>query len=375
MSRLSVHLWSPGLVGFSGGIGRFSRELALALRASGNNVELLGKGDRKGAWEGMVVRGSERWPAAFRTPMFAVLLLFRCLVACPDVIVSTHPNFGPVARLARRLFGVRYVLVAHGIDVGPALSNMRILALREADGVWVVSRWTRGRVEALGVAAHKISIIPNTLSDAEFSASAGASPLASRYAIGEGEKVILTVARLDGREGYKGYDLVIESLPEVIRAIGAVRYLIVGGGSDANRIQVLAQSLGVGDRVTLCGFVPDEALADHYRLADVFAMPSRGEGFGIVFLEAMASGVPVMGGNQDGTVDALDDGKLGLLVDPISRDAIAVGLISLLGRKGPELWFDPSRLRDACLARFGRTSFRESVDRAVERLQHQRENT
>ena len=107
--------------------------------------------------------------------------------------------------------------------------------------------------------------------------------------------------------------------------------------------------------------ISDVAMAEHYRLADVFAMPSTGEGFGIVFLEAMGSGTPVLGGNQDGSVDALDGGKLGLLVDPTSVDAIADGLIALLKRQGPDLWFEREHLAEAVKATYGREAFRQKV--------------
>jgi glycosyltransferase involved in cell wall biosynthesis len=126
-------------------------------------------------------------------------------------------------------------------------------------------------------------------------------------------------------------------------------------------LEILAHGLGVSQAVTFAGFVPDEELADHYRLADVFAMPSSGEGFGIVFLESMGCGTTVLGGNLDGSVDALDGGNLGLLVDPTSNKAIADGLVSLLRREGPELWFDRSRLSSAVNELYGREAFRRRV--------------
>ena len=140
-----------------------------------------------------------------------------------------------------------------------------------------------------------------------------------------------------------------------------MRYLIAGKGEDRERLEVMASELGVSDSVTFAGFVPDEELADHYRLADVFAMPSTGEGFGIVFLEAMGCGTPVLGGDLDGSVDALDNGKLGLLVDPMSVNAIAEGLISLLRKEGSALWFDRENLSNALREKYGREAFRQRV--------------
>ena len=90
----------------------------------------------------------------------------------------------------------------------------------------------------------------------------------------------------------------------------------MGDGDDRPRLESLAVECGVAENVQFAGSVPPEELPDYFRLADVFVMPSTGEGFGIVFLEAMATGVRVIGGNQDGSADPLADGQLGWAVDP-----------------------------------------------------------
>jgi len=189
--------------------------------------------------------------------------------------------------------------------------------------------------------------------------------LAKRYNLRASERVVLTVARLDPGEDYKGYDRILQALPSIQAACGPVRFLLAGKGNDRPRLEAMARDLGVGHAVTFAGFVPDAELADHYRLADVFAMPSTGEGFGIVFLEAMACGTPVLAGNRDGSVDALDGGRLGHLVAPNDVDAIANGIIALLKRQGPGWWFDRQALHDAVTQRFGRTAFRETLRKVL----------
>lgn len=119
--------------------------------------------------------------------------------------------------------------------------------------------------------------------------------------------------------------------------------------------------MGLSNAPVLC-----ENSATPHRLADVFAMPSTGEGFGIVFLEAMACGTPVVAGNCDGAVDALDRGRLGKLVDPNDVSAIANGINSLLNKEGPALWFDREALHDAVTQRFGRTAFRTNLGKALD---------
>ena len=153
--------------------------------------------------------------------------------------------------------------------------------------------------------------------------------LIARYGLGE-KKVILTVGRMSSFERYKGHDRVIGVLEAVRSAVPNATYLIVGTGDDQPRLHALARKLDVADSVVFAGHVPADQLADHYGLADVFAMPSTGEGFGIVFLEAAAAGLPVIGGDKDGSADALADGAIGMTVDPDDRNALTQGLIDAL---------------------------------------------
>jgi len=360
MSPRAMQVCAPEFAVFGGGITTFSRELALALANSGNDLDLWSLSDRDGSWNGASLHGTGNVPRFARRQVFAARLFASAVRRRPDVIVSTHLNFGPVVDWAARATRAASVLVAHGIDVHRGLSRMRQRALRRASAVWAVSRWTRDRLTHIGIPAEKITIVPNTVDDVRFTPGPKPAALIERYGLRSGEQVILTVARLRSSEGYKGYDAVIRALPEV-RSVAPVRYLIAGDGDDRERIERLAIDLGLADAVTFCGFVPDDELPDHYRLADVFAMPSTGEGFGIVFLEAMASGICVLGGNRDGTCDALADGELGLLVDPLDARAVRDGLIRLLRREGPPSWFDAASLRQQMLRLYGRVVFRRRV--------------
>jgi glycosyltransferase involved in cell wall biosynthesis len=283
----------------------------------------------------------------------------------PALIIATHVNFAPVALLARLLTGCPYVVVAHGIDVHPGLSRLRTLALRRADAVWAVSRWTRERVLACGRSPAAVTIIGNSVDSERFEPGEPDPALRRRYGLAADDRILLTVARLDGAEQYKGYDTVLRALPALRQQFAAVRYLIVGTGSDRARVERLAAELGVAAQVTFCGFVADAELADHFRLADVFVMPSKGEGFGIVFLEAMACGTPVIGGDQDGSRDALADGRLGRLVDPDDAGALARELADMLGQQGAPRWFAPQALRADCLALHGRPAFAARIRDAL----------
>lgn len=359
---MRLHVWAPGFSTFQGGIGGFSRALVTALRDIGHDLYLCGKVDEPGTWNDFRLWGAGRLPPALRTPHFASGLIATCARDRPDFILSTHLNFGPAAHIAKRLFGTPYALVVHGVDMHEHLSHSRREAILAADKVIVISAWTRQRLFSnLPVDPVRVEILPNTVDEERFNVAARPAALVERYGLRPDERVVLTVARLDSKEAYKGYDRVLQALPAIRQACGEVRYLLVGQGDDRPRIEAIARDLRVQESVTLAGFVPEDELADHYRLADVFAMPSTGEGFGIAFLEALACGTPVLAGDRDGSVDAVDGGRLGCLVDPMDVGAIASTLAGLLRRDGPQWWFDRNALHDAVAARFGHAAFRRAI--------------
>jgi len=362
---VKIQVWAPEFARFGGGIGNFSRELARAFRSFDHDISLNGFLDRPGTWEGLTLSGAGYLPRITAKPAFAALLLSGCARKRPDLIVSSHINFGPIARLAKSLFGIRYMLVAHGVDVNDRMSSLNLQALRNADRIIAVSAWTRDRLLALGgIHADRIALLPNTVDTTKFRVRGFPESLRKRYRLSMDERVLLTVARLGPTSalgGYKGCDRVLEALPAIAADAGPIRYVIVGEGPDRARLEGIARDLDVEAMVTFAGFVPEDELPDHYRLADVFAMPSTGEGFGIVFLESMASGTPVVAGNADGSVDALNKGELGRLADPNDVQAIAAAVTELLRGIGPSLWFERNALHDAVELRFGRAAFRERV--------------
>jgi glycosyltransferase involved in cell wall biosynthesis len=129
----------------------------------------------------------------------------------------------------------------------------------------------------------------------------------------------------------------------------------------------LADDIGVKHAVILAGFVPENELCEHYNLCDLFAMPSKGEGFGIVYLEALACGKPVLAGNKDGSRDALNDGELGVLVDPDEISDIAAQTIRILRRQHSNSnLFAPEWLRDRVTSLFGYDTFRRTITERLE---------
>ena len=153
-------------------------------------------------------------------------------------------------------------------------------------------------------------------------------------------------------------------MPEVIARVPTAHYVLVGKGEDAERVKQLRAQLGVADQVTLAGFVEEAELPDYYRLCDVFALPSAGEGFGIVFLEALLSGKPCVGGADDGFREPLRGGALGALVDVDDRAQLVDALVAALTAGGK----DAQRLRNEAVKHFGKARFRERLKEALARV-------
>jgi phosphatidylinositol alpha-1,6-mannosyltransferase len=168
----------------------------------------------------------------------------------------------------------------------------------------------------------------------------------------------MTVARLRSSDIYKGVDVTIQALPQIAKTFPNVKYLVIGRGDDRSRLAKLADDLGVTERVIFAGFVPTENLAAHYQLADAYVMPSQ-EGFGIVYLEALACGVPVLAGDADGSADPLQDGKLGWRVPHRDSAAVAVACVEML--RGEDKRCDRRWLREQTLARFSFESLCQSL--------------
>jgi glycosyltransferase involved in cell wall biosynthesis len=154
----------------------------------------------------------------------------------------------------------------------------------------------------------------------------------------------MTVTRLASAERYKGYDTVMESVHELSGAYPNLKYLLVGkyDTEEKRRLDRIVEKYSLQKQVVFAGFIPDSGLAEHFNLADIYIMPSTGEGFGVVFIEAMHYGKPVIAGNKDGSVDALLNGDLGLLVNPNHGEEITCAIKKILANK--ELYYPDQEL-------------------------------
>lgn len=249
------------------------------------------------------------------------------------LVVCGHLNLLPVAFLATLITRAPLLTIVHGIDAWTPRRNPAVNWLaNRAFAVISVSQTTAKRFASWsGFPQERLHLLPNAIDLSRYCPGPKPPQLLERYRL-EGKRVIMTLGRLSADERYKGFDEVMEALPEIQKIYPDTVYMVAGDGTDRARLERKAQKLGLTDYVIFTGFVREDEKIEHYRLADVFAMPSRGEGFGIVLLEAMACGIPVVASRTDGGREALRDGLLGLLVDPNDRNSVAQGIIEALGR-------------------------------------------
>ena len=254
-----------------------------------------------------------------------------------DLVHCGHINLAPLAIAAARLHRAPATLSVHGIDAWDRHPRITVrVALSHFKRIVSVSRKTKERFENWS-GLSGLQIIPNTVHLESFGIRPRREDLVERWELG-GKKVLMTLGRLVGQERAKGFDEVLDVLPRLAVQYPNLVYMICGDGPDKQRLAAKAKELGIASRVRFTGFIAEHEKSDLYQLADVFVMPSRGEGFGIVLLEALACGVPAIGSTTDGTRDALLDGELGRLVDPDQPDELiaAIGASFLEPRQVPK---------------------------------------
>jgi len=319
--------------GASGGIARYNQDLMAALSQSAAISRIAVLPRVASATSATPAKVRQLAPSADRAVWSARALALGAQQRF-DVVFCGHLNAVPLAAAIAGFRRMPLWLQVHGIEAWQPRAALYRRGLAAAALITSVSRYTRARLLAWGdVPPHRLRVLPNTVAPG-YAPRPGRCDLAVRHGL-SGRRIILTVGRLSASERYKGHDRLIAALPAILARVPDAAYLIVGSGDDGPRLERLAREAGVCDRVVFAGQVPDVELAEYFQLAHVFAMPSTGEGFGIAFLEAAASGLPVIGGNRDGSVDALAEGRIGRLVDPEACAEIAAAVIDALTGNHP----------------------------------------
>lgn len=243
------------------------------------------------------------------------------------VVLVSHVNLLSVGYIIKLLSPkTKLILYAHGIEVWKPLSAFRKKMLQKCDLILSVSNYTKEHMQQqYRINPAKVVVLNNCidpyLPPAE---KVKDEALQKTYGFAGTDIILMTLTRLSSKELYKGYDHVLIAIKQLKDRFPNLKYLIVGRYDDEEkkRIDGIISKHSLEQYVVFTGYIADAELAKHYRLGDVYVMPSKKEGFGIVFIEAMHYGLPVIAGNKDGSVDALCNGRLGLLIDPDNQNEI-----------------------------------------------------
>jgi glycosyltransferase involved in cell wall biosynthesis len=272
------------------------------------------------------------------------------------LVVATHPNLAvPAAGMRVKARGLPLIVMSHGVEVWKPLSRLRQAGLRAADCVLAPSRYTAARLhDVQQIPTEHIRVLHWALDPAFRNLASAADNLPLPDSIPR-SRYVLAVGRWASAERYKGFDTLIRTLPQLRRAVPDLHLVFVGEGDDQPALEDLARSLDVREGVRFVSGLTGAQLVAAYRHAEIFALPSGGEGFGFVFLEAMALGKPTVGGNHGGIPDIIQDGVTGFLVPHGDAARLAERLTLLLsepplatemGRRGRERVLQHFRFED-----------------------------
>ncbi len=253
-----------------------------------------------------------------------------------EMVILSHVNLLLVGWMIKRLTPTtKLVLLAHGIEIWYPLNRRITQMLQRCDLVLAVSNYTRQQILTVHqLPEEKVKVINNCL-DPFLPLPPGEKKkpsLMKKYGFKEGDKILMTLTRVSSKERYKGYDKVIEAMSMLRDEYPQLKYLIAGkyDGEEKRILDELSGAKKLRRHVVMPGYIDNAVLADHFALSDIYVMPSRKEGFGIVFIEAMYYGLPVIAGNEDGSSDALLNGKLGQLISPENVDEIAGAISNII---------------------------------------------
>jgi phosphatidylinositol alpha-1,6-mannosyltransferase len=359
MSTRILALVSDGY-GSGGGISRYNQDLLEALADGECSIVILPRHGRTGGEA--LPTGIEQLPPVNSRLLYSIAALSLALRRRPfDLVFCGHAFIAPLAWCIARMLGARYWLQAHGTEIRLDRRGAVRRAIEAADMVTTVSRNTRRHLLAwTNLSPRHTRVLPDTVRDV-FTPGPPSPALVERLKLGPGP-LLLTVSRLAASERYKGHEAIFAALPALRARYPSLVHVVAGDGDDRTRLEQRARQLAGGpDAVRFLGFVREAELVDLYRLADLYVMPSTQEGFGIVFLEAAACGLPVIGGIGGGSVDAITE-EIGMIVDPSDQKALVDAVVHLLGR---------GRVDPAAVERYRKTHFDAQARRLLARLMTQ----
>ncbi len=359
----NIYLFSLQTFSATGGIQKMTRTLAHAL----NQVALQNNWGFK-LWSAYD-KDNNLMPQYLAPSNFKgfnikrVSFFFNTIKIAPnaDVVILSHINMAIIG-LAIKIINPRCKvwLIAHGIEVWRPLSFIKKFFLKRCDKIICVSNFTKQEmIRWHQINANKCEVLNNAIDPFMELPTNFVKPqyLMDRYQLSPDNMILFTLTRLATTEQYKGYEQVIKVIDRLKDKNPKIKYVLSGKYDEGEevRIRLLIAEHKVEEQVILTGFIKEDELADHFTLPDLFVLPSKKEGFGIVFIEALACGLPVICGNVDGSIDAIKNGELGKAVNPDDLAELNNTIESYL--KVPLTKETRKHLQDKCITYFNEENY------------------
>jgi phosphatidylinositol alpha-1,6-mannosyltransferase len=314
--------------GINGGIAKYSQDLIAGLVKGGMQLNIIPRNCKKNFERTTAIKISS---IASVGKLGFLVATFLSLFRKKNLVICGHINLLPFAFLSAIIGKCPLILMIYGIEVWKPHQNFVInYLLRKIDHIISISKFTEKKLKGWlpGLSA-KIFILPNGIDLSLYGIAKKPKDLIKKYDA-DGKTVLMTMGRLSSTERYKGIDEVLTVFSNLIKKNSNLLYLICGDGDDKSRLMKKASDLGISDFVIFSGYIPEAEKKKYYDLSDLYVMPSYGEGFGFVFLEAMAAGVPVLASINDGGYEAVQYGSLAKVVDAHNSSQIEIAILEML---------------------------------------------
>jgi len=300
-----------------------------------------------------------------------IMVIFKTIFKAtrPDIIIISHINLAIIGLLVKTINpSCKVWLIAHGIEVWRPLSFLKKMFLNRCDKIICVSNFTKQQMISRHQTDPAICTVLNNAVDPFMKLPATFTKpelLLKRYRLKGKGPILFTLTRLASSEQYKGHDHVLSVIGKLKSKFPGIRYVLSGhhDHKEEIRIQKLITKYKVDEQVILTDFIEENELTDYFLLADLFVLPSKKEGFGIVFIEALACGLPVICGNSDGSIDAICNGQLGTAINADDVDELERVINEYL--ENPLTENRRHYLQDQCLLHFNAIDYMNKIEKLI----------
>ena len=354
----------------TGGIQKVSRSMSHALHHISKNrgsssFRMLAMDDDKIADTRYI---SQHEFKGFRSNKLIFALKATFDGAKTKTVILSHINLLFIAVLIRILNKkTQFVLMAHGKEVWTELSLWKRKFINKYVVIWAVSNYTAAALKKQKINSDQIKILPNCIDPFFKIPKSFQKPerLLKRYQLSKHQPVILSIGRLTKFETDKGYNKVIGIIPQLLSEFPDLSYLICGqaDAKEKTKLIKLVDKHRLQKNIKLLDFIPETELEAYYQLADIFGLPSKKEGFGLVFIEAAVCGSKVISGNIDGSADAMLNGQLGIMVDPDDTEQLRQAITQALKERLSES--EARNIQRACLNSFSHDQYIKNIKKLL----------